>query len=175
MPASVLVTYATTYGSTQEVVEAIAATLRESGLAVDLQSMHDVRTLTGYRAVVLGAPLYMFRWHKDARRFVVRYRTALAELPAAVFALGPLPGTHEKGWQDCRASLDKELAQFPWLKPIAIELFGGKYDPNTLHFPYTLLPAMKKIPAGDLRDWATIRAWASDLALKLQPSTSPAN
>jgi flavorubredoxin len=36
MSASVLVAYATRYGSTQEVAEAVAATLREGGLEVDV-------------------------------------------------------------------------------------------------------------------------------------------
>ena len=43
MPASVLVGYATRYGSTQEVAEAVAATLRERGLEVDTQPMQNVR------------------------------------------------------------------------------------------------------------------------------------
>jgi menaquinone-dependent protoporphyrinogen oxidase len=34
-PANVLVAYATKHGSTREVAEAIAATLREQGFAVD--------------------------------------------------------------------------------------------------------------------------------------------
>jgi menaquinone-dependent protoporphyrinogen oxidase len=88
MSTAVLVAYATRYGSTQEVAEAVAATLREGGLEVDLQPMREVGTLTGYSAVVLGAPLYMFRWHKDALRFLSRHRQALAGRPVAVFALG---------------------------------------------------------------------------------------
>jgi menaquinone-dependent protoporphyrinogen oxidase len=59
MSALVLVGYATRYGSTQQVAEAIAATLRECGLAVDNQPMREVRTLKGYGAVVLGAPLFV--------------------------------------------------------------------------------------------------------------------
>lgn len=59
MSASILVTYATRYGSTQEVAEAVAETLREAGLEVDVQPARKVRTLEGRRAVVLGAPLYM--------------------------------------------------------------------------------------------------------------------
>src|SRR5439155_16364683 len=54
MSASVLVGYATRYGSTQEVAEAVAATLRERGLEVDIQPMREVRTLERYRAIVLG-------------------------------------------------------------------------------------------------------------------------
>jgi menaquinone-dependent protoporphyrinogen oxidase len=168
MSASVLVGYATTYGSTQEVAEAIAATLREHGLEVDCQPASKVRALDGYSAVVLGAPLYMFRWHKDAINFLSRHREALKERPVAVFALGPLHDV-EKEWQDVRAQLDKVLLKFPWLKPVALGIFGGKFDPTTLRFPYNLLPAMKQMPASDIRDWTAIRGWASDLAAKLQP------
>jgi menaquinone-dependent protoporphyrinogen oxidase len=167
--STVLVGYATRYGSTQEVAEAVAATLRECGLAVDIQPMRQVRTLAEYSAVVLGASLYMFRWHKDARRFLSRHRKALTERPVAVFALGP---THEpydeQEWQDSRAQLDKELAKYPWFTPVALEMFGGKYDPTKLRFPLNLLAG--KEPASDIRDWTAIRAWASDLAAKLEPA-----
>ena len=166
MPASILLAYATRYGSTQEVAEAIAATLREGGLEVDCQSVNRVRTLEGCGAVVLGAPLYMFRWHKNAKSFLSRHRQALTERPVAVFALGPTHDPHdEKEWRDSRAQLDKELAQYPWLTPIALEMFGGKYDPANLRFPINLLAG--KEPASDIRDWTAIRAWASDVARRL--------
>jgi menaquinone-dependent protoporphyrinogen oxidase len=165
----VLVGYATRYGSTQEVAEAIAATLRECGLAVELQPLREVRTLERYSAVVLGAPLFMFRWHKDALRFLSRYPAALMERPVAVFALGPTHDPYdEKEWQDSRAQLDKELAKYPWLTPVALEMFGGKYDPAKLGFPIKGLAG--KEPASDIRDWAAIRAWASNLAAKLEPA-----
>lgn len=170
MSSSILVGYATRYGSTQEVAEAIAATLRESGLEVDLQPMRAVRTLEGYTAVVLGAPLYMFHWHKDAKSFLSRHRKALMERPVAVFALGPFEDT-PKQWQDVRANLDKELAEFPWFAPVAVEIFGGKFDPAKLDFPYSLVPGLKKLPAADIRDWTAIRAWANNLAAKLQPAS----
>jgi len=168
MSASVLVGYATRYGSTQEVAETIAATLREGGLAVDCRPMNKVRTLEGYAAVVLGAPLYMFRWHKDAIHFLSRHHQALTERPVAVFALGPFHD-EAKEWQEVRAQLDKELLKFPWLAPVAIEIFGGKFDPTALRFPYNLIPALKQMPASDMRDWTAIRAWANNLAAKLQP------
>ena len=171
MSASVLVGYATRYGSTQEVAEAVAETLRERGLGVDIQPMREVRTLEGYDAVVLGAALYMFRWHKDARRFLSRHRKALTERPVAVFALGPVHDPYdEEEWQDSRAQLDKELAKHGWLAPVALEIFGGKFDPAKLRFPINLLAGSE--PASDMRDWEAIRAWAGDLALKLEPAVS---
>ena len=53
METKILMAYASKYGSTQEVAEAIAATLGERGLSVDLQPLRKVRTLAGYGAVVL--------------------------------------------------------------------------------------------------------------------------
>ena len=50
--------------------EVVAATLRDHGLAIDLQLARNVRSLEGYSAVVLGAPLYMVHWHKEALRFL---------------------------------------------------------------------------------------------------------
>ncbi len=164
---SVLVTYATRYGSTREVAEAVAAAMRESGVETDIRPMPEVGTLEGYDAVVMGSALYVGRWHKDARRFLSRQRKALTERPVAIFSLGPTHGPlDEKEWQDCRGQLDKELANYPWLAPIAVELFGGKFDPDDLRWPLNKLAG--QAPASDIRDWDAIRAWASALAEKLK-------
>ena len=168
MSASILVAYATRYGSTQEVAESIAAALREGGQMVDCQPAKQVRSLDGYGAIVLGAPLYMFRWHKDAKNFLSRHRQALMARPVAVFAMGPLKD-EAKDWQDVRAQLDKELLKFPWLAPVAAEVFGGKHDPAKLTFPHNLIPALKQMPATDIRDWTAIRTWAIGLAAILAP------
>jgi menaquinone-dependent protoporphyrinogen oxidase len=144
MSTKVLVGYATRYGSTQEVAELIATVLREGDFQVDLQPLRAVWSLTGYQTVVLGAPLFMFHWHPDAMRFLSRHAKALAEL---------------------RAQLDKELAKFPWLKPVAMEMFGGKYDPSKLRFPIKMLAGTTQ--ASELRDWEVIREWAESLKTML--------
>lgn len=164
MSASVLIAYATRSGSTLEVAESIAATLRERGLTVDLQPARQARTLEPYRAVVLGAPLYMYHWHKDALGFLTRHRQALTERPYAIFALGPAFKGDDEEWKGAREMFDKELAPFDWLKPVARELFGGKFDPATTTFFIRLF--VRSMPASDLRDWDAIRAWASGLADK---------
>ena len=167
MSNSILVTFSTIHGSTQEVAEKIAATLRDQGLQVDLLPVKQVRSINQYQAIVLGAPLYMFRWHKDALNLLSRHRQSLAQKPLAIFALGPVNNV-EKEFVDARAMLDKELAKFSWLKPTAIEIFGGKMDPPHFRFPYNLIPAMNKLPVSDIRDWNAIKTWASNLPTKLQ-------
>lgn len=158
----VLLAYASRYGSTQEVAETIAATLRASGLDVEIQPMHEVKTLTHYEAVVLGAAIYNAHWHPDAHEFVSQHQETLRQRPVAIFALGPL-STSAAAMERSRRQLDRELAKYPWLKPIAVGMFVGKIDPAKLGFFDRLGTA-----ASDHRDWDAIRAWADALPEQLQ-------
>ena len=125
MSFSVLIGYATRYGSTKEVAEAIAATLRDDGFPVDIQPLRNVRSLAGYNAIVMGAPLYMYRWHKDATRFLSRHRQILGERPVAVFALGPVHDPHdEQEWQDVKPAVNqrcKRLFRFLPRHPLTLQ------------------------------------------------------
>lgn len=159
----VLVAYATLSGSTAEVAEAVAATIRECGLTVDVKSIRDVESLEPYAAVVVGAPLYMYRWIRSARRFISKNRAGLSKRPCAIFALGPFHDV-KKEWLEVRAQLDKEISRFPWLSPISVIVFGGKYDPKKLTFPFNLIMPLMRFPASDIRNWNEIRVWARNLA-----------
>jgi len=90
-------------------------------------------------------------------------------LPVAIFVGGSIETADEKEWREVRRQLDQELAKFPWLKPVSVEIVGGRFDPKKLRFPYSLIPALRQMPARDLRDWTAIRAWARNLAAQLQP------
>jgi menaquinone-dependent protoporphyrinogen oxidase len=155
--APVLVAFATRHGSTREVAAAIAETLRAQGVPVDLRAAAAVDDVGAYSAVVLGAPLYTGRWHRDVRRLLERDRAALAALPVAVFALGPRTLAPEEVAAS-QTQLDHALAGVPEVTPVSIGLFGGAIDPARLRFPFN------RMPASDARDWRAIRAWARDLA-----------
>jgi len=141
--------------------------LLKSGMEIDLQPAKQVKSISGYHAVILGAPLYMFHWHADAKHFLSKYRNQLAPIPVAVFALGPFHNKEEE-LTSAREQLDKELANFSWLKPVAVGVFVGKYDPASLRFPYNMIPALKNMPPSDERDWDAIQSWAETLANKFQ-------
>jgi len=177
MAATVLIAYATRYGSTQEVAEAVGAQLRERGLAVEVRRAREVRSLDGLSAVVLGAPLYIGSLLREARQFLKRNRTALSQMPVALFVLGPVHGGKEL--DGARTQLDTVLAKLSWLKPTTIEVFVGRYDPAQLRFPDSLLDVLPASPlhgqpAHDGRDWSAIRAWADTLPAVLLPDSPPA-
>ncbi len=111
----------------------------------------------------------MGRLHKDARQFLAAHRAVLAKVPVALFVSGPVH-KDQKEWTGAQQQLEKELRNYPWLSPVAQQIVGGKFDPADLGFLFKLIPAMRKMPASDARDWIAIRAWASDLAVTLQPA-----
>lgn len=156
----VLVAYGTKKGSTREVAEAIAATLAERGLRVELQPADRVEDVTPYRGVVIGGALYMGRWHRAARRFLRRHRQALAQRPVAVFGMGPQQ-LEERAVAQSRKQLERALGKVREVRPVSIAIFGGVIDPGKLRFPFN------RMPAGDARDWDAIRAWAADVAGRL--------
>jgi len=160
---SILLAYASRFGSTQEVAETIASTLSEAGLEVDLQPMQEVKSLDRYDAVVLGAAIYNAKWNGDAHQFLSKHQDTLTQLPVVIFTLGPLSAS-EAAERNSRRQLDNELAKYPWFKPVTVEIFVGKYDPSK--------PGMgffdRFVPARDLRHWDAIRAWANALPAQLQ-------
>jgi len=157
MQERTLVAYATKHGSTREVAERIGELT-----GGDVWPAHAVESLEHYGAVVLGGALYMGRWHKDAHRFLKRFEAELGERPLAVFALGPV-GQEPVDAAQSRAQLDKALAGHPTVRPVGVEVFGGRIDPTQLRFPFSHLEA------ADSRDWDAIERWAAELPQLLRP------
>ncbi len=149
---NVLMAYATKHGSSRQVAEAITEVMQERGAQVTLHPARAVReSAARFDMVVLGAPLYSGRWHRDAHRFLRRHRGELSGLPVAVFGMGPRSDT-EEAWQRSRSQLDKALAKRGWLNPVTVTVFGG-VDP----------PGSSKHTHRDLRNWDTIAAWAAQV------------
>src|SRR4051812_43141259 len=122
MSEAILVAYATRGGSTREVADAIAATLRKKELRVEVRPVEAVDSILPYSAVVLGAPIYYGHWEKEMLRFLGQHTVALISRPVAIFALGPLQNDAEE-MKAARIIIDKALVQFPWLTPVAGEVF----------------------------------------------------
>ena len=173
MSERTLVAYSTKYGSTREVAERIATSLAERGIDVEVKAVADVRSLDDVDRIILGLPLYIGSFLKDAKEFLSRHQQSLQSKPVAVFALGPLNPEElaAEGNTQLEGALQKAA---PWLQPTDAREFIGKYDPAALRGcdkMLTWVPAspLKGRAATDNRDWAAIEAWADELAA--QPAT----
>lgn len=156
---TVLVAYATNRGSTREVADAVATTLRNHGLEVDVRPAGEVADVIAYDAVVLGTAIYMGRLHGDARKLLKQQRDALGARPFAIFAMGPRT-LSDDDVAGARKQLKKSLERASVVADAAA-IFGGVIDPAKLSFP------LNRLPASDARDWDAIHAWAAEVAAKI--------
>jgi menaquinone-dependent protoporphyrinogen oxidase len=184
----ILVTYATMAGSTEEVARVVSEELAKNGLQVEVLPIVQVKDLSGYTGVVVGAPMIM-GWHRQARRFLRQHRKQMQSIPLAVFILAMSltqeeamgvdgvsvvvdPGLPKPAQDPARLSFRERYTRLgnylkPILKsahPVSIGVFGGRLEYGRLKW-WAVLFAMLIIqaPAGDRRNWEAMRDWASGL------------
>ncbi|MEU6526805.1 flavodoxin domain-containing protein [Streptomyces sp. NPDC046924] len=159
MTGTVLVTYGTTNGSTAGIAEAVADVLRKGGLTVEILPARSVASVASYDAVVVGGGLYAGRWHKDARRFVRRYRRDLAKRPVWLFSSGPLDATASQ----------RDIPPVPGVQKAVVELdarghvtFGGCLEEGAKGWIARMI--LRDGKGGDFRDFTAIETWAAHVA-----------
>lgn len=116
-----LIAYATKGGTTEEYANAIASVLRDEFKMqvdiVDLKKNHNP-DLTQYRSVVVGSGVKIQRMHDDGRKFLEK---DFGDRKVAIF-LSSLEPKEEA----IKKYIDKILEKNRKLKPVAVEVFGGR-------------------------------------------------
>ena len=163
---NVLVAYASKCGSTAEIAEAIAETLRQSGLSVDCVEAGKVSSVESYDAVVLGSAVYIRRWRGDAKHFLRKHAKELSQRPLWVFSSAPVgdPKTEaDPSWLEP----PKTIEQVVRLGAREHVVFGGRLPVNP-RGPMEHAMVKNTLPEyRDRRDWDEIRAWAAGIASEL--------
>ena len=163
----VLVAVASKHGSTTEIGEVIASSLRSGGFDVDLESVESVSSLDGYEAVVLGSGVYAGHWLRSAREFVDKYEVALRERPVWLFSSGPLGDPPKPLENPAEATtVAKRLGSR------GHRLFAGKIEGDELGIAEKALITLVRAPHGDFRPWSDISVWAEHIAEALQEPTT---
>ncbi|MFF2364764.1 flavodoxin domain-containing protein [Streptomyces sp. NPDC058122] len=162
MAETVLVAYGTTNGSTAEIAERVAETLRKGGLTARALPARSVTGVAPYDAVVVGGGLYAGRWHKDARGFVRRHRAELARRPVWLFSSGPLDNS----------AADRDIPPVRGVQRTMNKLdvqghitFGGCLREGAKGRIAKMIISSGK--GGDFRDFDVIEEWAKDIAASL--------
>jgi len=160
----ILVTTATKMGSTAEIGEQIAERLRAAGLLVDAFPAHEIRSLTPYRAVVLGSATYAMRWRREAVAFLRRFERDLGERDLWLFQSGPLDHSAEEDTFPLPGRVEARLSRVRFRGHAT---FGGRIDPGRAK-GFIAASMAKKLGEQDFRNFEQIRSWADQIARELQ-------
>jgi menaquinone-dependent protoporphyrinogen oxidase len=164
----VLVTAASKHGATNEIADRIGAVLAAHGVEVDVKKLQEVSGLGGYQAVVLGSGIYLGKWLKEARRFVVVHAAELAQHPTWLFASGSIVGDPPVADDPnaVAAALVEQLVETTHAREH--KLFARKLDMSKLGFAEKASVRMAHASERDYRDWQAIDDWAAAIAQQLQ-------
>jgi menaquinone-dependent protoporphyrinogen oxidase len=170
MTNKILVAYASRTGSTVGVAEAIGKTLAESGAQVEVRPMNEITDLAPYRAVVAGSAIQEASWLPEAMQFVRTHRAALSQKPFAAFLVCMTMAMKNEQY---RAGVKDWLGPVrAMVRPVSEGYFAGRLDISKVpglrkKLMFRISVASGVWSEGDHRDWDAIRAWATDLAVKL--------
>jgi menaquinone-dependent protoporphyrinogen oxidase len=161
MKKKVLITYASKYGSTGGVADAIGKELCSKGMAADVVLIKNVRNVSSYQGVVIGSAIYMGKWMSEAVDFVKSNKDSMRQVPVAYFLVCmTLSHPTEKKQAEVLSYMDPVLKAVPEIRPVGIGTFAGALDYNNLSWLNKKILKSKGTPEGDFRDWNAIRAWA---------------
>lgn len=159
----VLVTYASKYGSTGGVADAIGKELCSKDVTSDVALVNNAGNIGSYQGVVIGSAIYMGKWMSEAVDFVKKNKDTLRQMPVAYFLVCM---TLSKPTEENRAKvlsyMDSILKAVPEIKPVGIGTFAGALDYNNLSWLNKKILKSKGTPEGDFRDWKAIQAWARE-------------
>ena len=170
MKHRILVAYASRYGATREIAEAIAGVLGEHGHEVEVRTAEEVTKMTPYDAVILGSAIYSGNWLPEARELFESFQEELVTRSVWLFSSGPTvtadPVEVMRGW-----TFPEALAPLAAkVKAEGIALFAGKIDAEKLSAQDWLINRSMRGVVGDFRNWEQIAAWAKRIATILEES-----
>ncbi|MCM2466325.1 flavodoxin domain-containing protein [Methanoculleus oceani] len=165
MTGKILVAYATRYGSTAEVAEAIGDELRKADVAVDVLPVGEVEDLSPYRAAVIGSPIYMGKWLPESQVFIERHQQHLRTIPVAYFAVGL---TVADGGAEILRKAEASMDQVRMLvTPVDVGVFPGRLESGRLSLTDRTITKLIRAKTGDFRNWEAVRSWAEAVRPRL--------
>lgn len=170
---TVLVAYLSQHGSTAEIAEHVAQTLRDRGLHVRVASIADDPDPDLFEAVIVGSAVHNRDVLPGFWAFTLRHREALRSRPTWVFTVGVGPAM--------TGPLRKRLgglAPYPMARIRSLitlvdyRAFAGVFA-RPANPIVRIAMRLLGYPSGDLRDWTEIGHWANHVADHIDAALAP--
>lgn len=148
--AKTLIAYGTRYGATAEVAAEIARIFKEKyGLSAELVdlTLQKVKDTSPFQNIVIGSGIKNGRWVARAQKFL---KNNFKEKKLAIFVCSRRAGEPDLYNEAYKKYIEKVLAKYPKIKPVASEAFGGRKP-------------LKNNQFYENRDWNKIREWAEKI------------
>lgn len=178
---SVLIVFASRFGSTDEIAHEIAEELEKKHKT--LTQVHNLRdgvkipSLDEFDGIIVGSGIKMGRWTKESYKFLKQNHIALNNKVLGLFVSSG-EAANPKTHAEARVKYLEEIMERTGVKADMIEAFGGIIDfssSSTYSFleKKTIQKLARSIEGGitidddkmnDFRDWELIRNWAKDFS-----------
>lgn len=164
----ILVAYASQFGSTGEVAQAVAERLCQTGATTDTKRIRNVRDLSIYDAVVIGGAIQYENWMSEARDFVTRNEDILSAIPVAYFfTCAALADSSAEATDKANGYAGKLEAISQRVNPVSIGRFAGVLDYSRMNLRtrvgLRVIFTVMGVRDGDYRDWNAVNSWSSSI------------
>jgi menaquinone-dependent protoporphyrinogen oxidase len=168
----ILVAYASKFGTTGGVAEAVGEVFCREGHTVDTKWVPHVQDIHKYDAVVIGGAIQYDTWMSEATKFVTANQHILHTLPVAYFfTCLVLSKQTDKAERKAKAYAEKLSSLVPHVIPVSVGRFAGVLDYSKMSFFFRQISkvvlSIMAVQEGDYRDWDAIRSWTKGLNGKL--------
>lgn len=149
----VLITYYTKTNTTKEICEFISDEMQKKAENTEVISINEVKDLSKYDKIIVGAPINGMMWVNDAKDFVIKNSEILKTKKVGLFFNAYLIDNSYGFWNSkIKKSLDKYINL---VNPISIGKFRGRVDKPFSGFP-KLIFGCKSDAQLDRRNWVEI-------------------
>jgi menaquinone-dependent protoporphyrinogen oxidase len=159
---------ASRHGSTAGIGRAIAERLRARGLAAEAVDASEAELPPLEDAVVLGSPIYMGKWMKDARRLMEELDCEPPGRRLFAFSVGPVGDPP----RPIDAAAEDEVEMFVATRAESSRMFNGRIERAGLGRLERVALAAVHADDGDYREWERIEGWADEIAHRLGADTA---
>jgi menaquinone-dependent protoporphyrinogen oxidase len=184
MTKKVLIAYGTRFGSTEEIANSIAETMKAQGLNITVLNVKkdEWPSLSQFDAVLIGSGIKMGRWTKEAKKYLKQHVKDLKTKSFVGIFVSSGEASEADKYEEAKEKYVKKIIRDFGLElnTVKYEAFGGVFDLtassrmgwfdkkfSNMAAKDEENPHITENAYNDLRDWDQIHSYALEASKKI--------